>query len=212
MIFKHVHPHRPTKCWCECPPSLQCMQLEPHAGAKCCKQSTNTKPNNQTEQCTQNKTSFCKSSRSQNDFLFHSYKLHQVTTLLLAGWNHVIPGCLANQSWRSLGATRLQNQRVVDCSYNVTNLQPCFGSRVLPHSWYINFSPLVEFRICLNSWINDLEWRPVSSGNYRQVTGSKWELISANCWKKSPRCVRFLENLWGLDPGRCGHTKWQMVC
>ena len=122
MIFKHVHPHRPTKCWCECPPSLQSMQLEPHAGAKCCKQSTNTKPNNQTEQCTQNKTSFCKSSRSQNDFLFNSYKLHQVTTLL-AGFS-CDTWVFGDQSWRSLGATRLQNQRVVDCSYRIQCHKP----------------------------------------------------------------------------------------
>lgn len=93
-----------------------------------------------------------------------------------------------------------------------TSFQPCFGWRVLPHS-FNQFHPCSRqvpniFRIHGSMTLNGGQFQ---MPNFRQVTGSKWESIAANCWKTSPLCVQFLENLWALDPLRCGQCVWSLL-
>lgn len=198
MIFEHTHPHRPTKCWCECPPSLLAMQLEPQAIhiRNCALQKQNI---------------FLQKRTSESKRVY--IKLHTCMGL------PVIPGCLAKrlnfkpileickQVAESTGS-RLQLSNPM----SQTSFQPCFGWRVLPHS-FNQFHPCSRqvpniFRIHGSMTLNGGQFqRP----NFRQVTGSEWESIAANCWKTSPLCVQFLENLWALDPLRCGHCVWSLL-
>lgn len=208
MIFKHTHPHRPTKCWCECPPSFLAMQLEPQAIHKrnCALQKQNI---------------FLQKRTSESKRVY--IKLH-TCYIQHFSWQGfpVIPGCLAKrlnfkpileihqickQVAESTGS-RLQLSNPM----SQTSFQPCFGWRVLPHS-FNQFHPCSRqvpniFRIHGSMTLNGGQFqRP----NFRQVTGSKWESIAANCWKTSPLCVQFLENLWALDPLRCGQCVWSLL-